>query len=402
MRISDQEANRLRVLKEIRRAEPVARTELAARTGLPTQAISDIVADLVSRNLLIEEQCAAGGRGRPRIAVRINAAAVKVVGAYLFPGNTLAVHIADLRGESMFRASFAVAPVQSVEALADAVATQIANAIASSGLAGADIHSVGIGLPAIVDSAGGILHWLPGFPAAPYPFAARIAAALRLPVSIDSAPDVLSRAEHWFGEDRQVDDFALIFVGYGIGLGQYVDGVLRSGDHGVSPALAHMKMTLGDGPACLCGARGCLMTYASVSGLVVRISEIREMSRPTFGEMHDLLRIFAAEAQAGDRGAAQAFAQAGTALGTAIANYINVWDPARLIVQVQDPVFCEMIGPHLFAAVHANTLSPLRDRARVELRISEELNFSRGTAALVIERLYRGRRAPVGSVERAA
>jgi hypothetical protein len=55
MRLNDQEANQLRVLKAIRRAEPVARTELVQLTGVAGWAISEVVADLINRNMLVEE-----------------------------------------------------------------------------------------------------------------------------------------------------------------------------------------------------------------------------------------------------------------------------------------------------------------------------------------------------------
>lgn len=401
MRISDQEASRLRVLRAIRRAEPASRTELAALTGLPSQAISDVVADLLRRNLLHEEKAAALGRGRPRIRLRINGDAARVIGAFLFPNRRLGVDIANLRGERLFARSFELPASGSVSALAALIAERVDSTVAESPFPRGTIDSLGLGVPAVVDSPGGVLHWMPGYPPGPAPLAAMLSDRLQLPVFLDSAADVLTRAEHWYGEDRQVDDFALIFVGLGIGLGQYVDGCLRTGDHGTSPAFAHLKMTAGSGPACLCGARGCLTTYASVSGVVGRICERRGRAAPALEQLEATLHAFAREARAGEADAGEAFEFAGTALGVAAANYINLWDPARLVVLVQDHTFAEMISAPFRAALGANTLPALRGRAPVQFRASEEVAFSKGAAAVVLERLYRGSRDPSGRLGRA-
>ena len=63
MRINDQESNRLEVLKAIRRAEPVSRTELVKLTGLSSATISDITDELLQRGLLLEARAQIAGPG---------------------------------------------------------------------------------------------------------------------------------------------------------------------------------------------------------------------------------------------------------------------------------------------------------------------------------------------------
>ncbi|MBV1686706.1 MarR family winged helix-turn-helix transcriptional regulator [Novosphingobium sp. G106] len=54
--MSDQAYNRLSVLKALRAAEPVSRTDLAELSGLNGGTITAIVRDLVERGLVIEER----------------------------------------------------------------------------------------------------------------------------------------------------------------------------------------------------------------------------------------------------------------------------------------------------------------------------------------------------------
>lgn len=390
VRITDQQSNRLQILRAIRRAEPVARTELASLTGMTTQTVSDIVSDLAGRNLLLETKAPAVGRGRPRTMLHLNPDAARAVGAFLLPDHRLGVEIADLRGDTLVSATHQLPIVDSAEALAPRIAAAIDETLTEGPISRAMIHSVGLGVPGVVDSLRGVLHWTPRYQAGPVPLAALVSDRLGLPVYLNSAADVLTRAEHWHGPDRQVDDFVLIFAGFGLGLGQYIDGMLRTGDHGLSPAFAHVKVTVGEGPVCICGACGCLTSYASISGVVSRIAVGRGNMPPRLGEMTESLHAFAAEARAGAADAQDAFNFAGLALGLAAANYINLWDPARMVVLVQDTVLMDMVTEPFRAALDASTVPALRERTPVDIRASEEIAFAKGTAALVLEHLYRG------------
>ena len=73
MRITDHALNRLNVLKAIRRWGPVARTELAMKTGLSSGSITQLTAELLGRELIIEAKETAKRNGRPRTFLEINA-----------------------------------------------------------------------------------------------------------------------------------------------------------------------------------------------------------------------------------------------------------------------------------------------------------------------------------------
>lgn len=106
--------------------------------------------------------------------------------------------------------------------------------------------------------------------------------------------------------------------------------------------------------------------------------------------MQDALQAFAQDARAGDRVAQEVFDFAGASLGVAAANHINVFDPARLLLLVQDATFSQMIEGPFRAALAESTHTALRGRVPVHIRASEEMAFAKGAAALVLERMYRG------------
>jgi predicted NBD/HSP70 family sugar kinase len=389
MRINDQEANRLHVLKAIRRAEPVARTELVKLTGLSSATISDITGELLERGFLLEAKAQGSGRGRPRMQLLLNPGAAYVAGAFLHPDASLTVEISNARGDRIFARTTPVTRAPTVDALAGVIVAAVEETVAASPLRSSQISSVGVALPGVVDSIGGVLHWLQSYPIEPVPIAAMLEDRLQLPVIVDSSTNVIARAEHWFGEDRQLDDFSLFTVGLGMGFSQYLDGMLRAGAHGINSEIGHVKLNPGEGPTCLCGARGCLMTAATMFGAVLRICEARGQPRPRLRHINDLFPVFAREAQEGERTARAVIDQVGRTLGIAVANHINMTDPARVLVLAQDAVFGDLIVAPFYAALQENTFGPLRGRIPVQFKIAPEARYSHGAAAMVLERLYR-------------
>lgn len=389
MRISDQEYNRLRVLKAIRRAEPVSRTELAQLTGLAGGTITEVAGELVRRNVLVEEKVSANRMGRPRIALRLNPDAAFVVSATLPLGGSVAVEIANARGDTLFRNAVSFGKAATIEALVDHIGAAIEQTIASGPIPKAAIHSVGVALPAIVDSERGVLRWLATYPVRPVPVAAILQEQLQLPVVVDNGTNIVARAEHWFSADRELEDFALVLYNSWIGLAQYVDGMLWSGGQNLNAELAHVKLGLtGDRP-CMCGGRDCLATHASIFSIVREICAQRGREEPPFDQVEETAAGFAREALAGDAAAHEIFTRAGRLLGVALANHINVSNPARILILTTTPELPELLDPPLQAALRESAFPVLHDLTQVQWKVRPTISYAEGAAALVLEQLYR-------------
>jgi predicted NBD/HSP70 family sugar kinase len=281
-----------------------------------------------------------------------------------------------------------------MRAWAEQIGELIAAAIEASPFSHARIRRVGLGLPALVDSIGGVVHWLQTYPLESVDVGAIVERRVGLPVSVDNGFNIMARAEHWFGEDRQVDDFSLVAVGLALGLAEYVDGTLKTGAHGINSEFAHTKVALDDEVVCRCGARGCLATYAAFHGVVLRTFAARGQPPPRTRDIEAAYVQCGLDARAGEATASAAFQLAGRTLGLAVSNLINMSDPARVLVLALDPGYAELIAGAFYASLHENTLPALRGRTPVQLKVSEEARYSHGAAALVLEQLYRSAAAP--------
>jgi glucokinase len=121
--------------------------------------------------------------------------------------------------------------------------------------------AVGVGVPGLVDSAAGIIEFLPnlpndwwGFPAAKF-----LRDKTGLPVYVLNDARLAALGEYTFGSGLKSDNMLVVTIGTGIGGGLILDGRLRLGVWGAAGEIGHHTI-LPDGPPCSCGSRGCLET----------------------------------------------------------------------------------------------------------------------------------------------
>ncbi len=69
-------------------------------------------------------------------------------------------------------------------------------------------------------------------------------------------------AELYFGEGKGIEDFLVVTVEAGVGLGIVLGGRIYRGTRGCGAEFGHMKVQI-DGALCRCGQRGCLEAYVA-------------------------------------------------------------------------------------------------------------------------------------------
>ncbi|MDG1915193.1 MAG: ROK family protein [Crocinitomix sp.] len=83
--------------------------------------------------------------------------------------------------------------------------------------------------------------------------------------------------EKCYGEATEMENFAVITLGTGIGLGMYINNNLVTGSNGLAGELGHTVVRR-DGRECNCGNFGCLETYIAKDGIVRTAKEKLEFS----------------------------------------------------------------------------------------------------------------------------
>jgi glucokinase len=187
--------------------------------------------------------------------------------------------------------------------------------------AGESIAALGICSPGPVDPAAGLLIDPPNLQGLHNtPLRALLEKALELPVVLEHDANAAALGDFHFGAGRDAEDMAFIVVGTGVGAAIIVDGQLYRGRHGAAGEIGHVTLDR-NGEPCSCGNRGCVETFISGPWLGRRYAVERQLPDKRMGGAE-----VAALAQQGDETARQVMADAGEALGTAVATMAMIVD----------------------------------------------------------------------------
>jgi predicted NBD/HSP70 family sugar kinase len=381
--------NRSIVLNLIAARAPISRADLAREGNLPAPTVTRIVGDFVEAGLVIETQSEESSGGRRPVHLTINPDAGHVVGVKLREdGATVA--LCDLACTVVHHREVALGLGAEPHEVVTVIAAAIERCIEEARVARARVLGVGVGISGLIDSARGICRYSAILGWTDVGLGSALEFKLRMPVRVDNDVNTLAVAERHFGAGRDVPDFLLVTIGRGIGLGVVVGGEIYRGAHGGAGEFGHMTVdTSPDAPPCNCGKRGCLEAIASDYGIL----------RAATGEdpghhVEDEMGLLVNQAHDGDPRIRAIFARAGTALGVAVANLINIFDPAFVLIGGEglragdlllDPLH-ETLPNHVFGSAGKD---PSDGAARLFTLTTTDVEWARGAASLVLREVFR-------------
>jgi predicted NBD/HSP70 family sugar kinase len=180
---------------------------------------------------------------------------------------------------------------------------------------------------------------------------------------LEEASRSMALAERWFGGYNQCDNYILVDMGFGIGIGVVQNGLIYRGANECSGEIGH---TVVDpyGVRCKCGKQGCLETIAgghAMQDAAKKIAEIKDNSLSGG-------KAICEAAKQGSTSAVAELAKVGHSIGIAVANVINLFDPAEVILNGGLVKAGNMIIEPLKHAIDAHTVS--RSNIKREIHIS--------------------------------
>ena len=372
--------NRFHVMDAIRRFGPLSRVEITERTDLSPTTVSAITAALLDDGLIATLQLGAlrdASRGRPRVMLRLNPQAARVVGVKLAP-DLITVDVTDFCANLISKLSLPIRIRRQTPAvIADLVEDGVRRCVSDAELEMKDIAGLCVGLPGVVANATGVCRQSPIFSERDVGFGELLSRRLGVAVAVDSDVNLVALAEHWFGQGRELDDFLVVSIERSLGLGILHRGELFRGANGLSPDLGDF-MVRGAGAA---GARlGDLATEDSL------LAEVEGFA----GEgAHDKALARAVQrAEAGEPKYADALARAGEALGFAIANLITLFAPPKVLICGRALAGSERLLTPLRETVAALLPPSLADVADIVVREWSDDIWVRGAAAMTLRELY--------------
>jgi fructokinase len=189
--------------------------------------------------------------------------------------------------------------------------------------AGGAPHTLGIGTPGAVSRRTGLLKNSNTICLNGMPFARDLRARLGRELAVENDANCFALAEAVAGAGRGHRVVFGVIVGTGCGGGIVLDGKVHGGLQSIAGEWGHTVIDPA-GPACYCGARGCVETFISGSGLENRYAE-RAGSRRPVDEIVGAWR-------AGEPAATGTMDDFFARFGQALANLIAVLDPDVVVL----------------------------------------------------------------------
>ena len=201
-----------------------------------------------------------------------------------------------------------------------------------------DCDGIGIGSPGTICTEEGVVLYSNNFNWNHIPLVEELKKHLNTRIEIANDADAAALGEVYAGAAKGEQDAVLLTLGTGVGGGVIIGKKIFHGSLAGGCELGHMVIKF-DGKMCTCGRRGCLEAYASASALI-QIARDKAVEYPdsVMNEMcgHDLTnmngKIPFDAAEQGDEAALQVVEEYENNLACGIANVINIFRPAKVIL----------------------------------------------------------------------
>jgi len=373
------------VLNEIWTASGrISRADIARSTGLSRSTISAIVGELLEAGLVEETHVARTRAGRPPIVLAFRDDAFTSIGIEMGSSHVTVV-ACDARGNVRSRRR------REWDVAGDAAGTlALMGTFVSACLEDAKnttIIGIGIAVPCPLDTSEvGTLsrRILPAWEG--INLVERMTAEHDLPILVENDANMGALAEHWWGACTGEGFATYIKVATGVGAGHIIDGQLFRGATGIAGEIGHTVVADAGGHLCRCGLHGCLEAEVGSAAIVAQANErLDKGSQSTLqGGPGLTLAHVLAEAGNGDQVSVEVIAQAGAHLGIAVANLLNLMNPARVVIGGRLAAAGDLLLAPLRATIRERALWSSIARADVVLSDLGEEHVALGAATLVL------------------
>jgi N-acetylglucosamine repressor len=368
--------NAREVLEALQRHGPLSRAEITRHTGLSGPTVTRTVSALIESRLLEEGEFRQAALGRPGQVLRLASRAVSVLGVAV---GVRACEVVSAGLDGAIRPEH-VRSFPTPARYTDLVEAVVAQAKRLTDEAGTTVLGLGVSVPGLLSRrqrrtlVSPNLHQTDG-----QRLGEDLAERLQLEAALLQESHALCLAERTYGAAKDVDDFAMLDISDGLGLGVVQGGHLVQGHSGLAGELGHVTVEL-NGRRCGCGNHGCLETVATDSALAAAVSERlgRKLS------IEDVVAL----GQAGRLDADGEIERVLNYLAVGAAAVINLFNPSKVFIYGRLLDVAPGLFEGLLERTRARALAPsMADCEVIRARGNKRL----GAVAGIIHQLTTGR-----------
>ncbi|MBZ4335421.1 ROK family protein [Corallococcus sp. AS-1-12] len=242
--------------------------------------------------------------------------------------------VVDGKGEILASAKVAVQD-RKPQGVVETIAQAAEEAVKKSGV---KVDGCGVGAAGQIHKDTGVISVAPNLGWRDVPLAQMLTKRLGFGVKVVNDLSAAAWGELHAGAGRGAQDILVVFVGSGVGSAIISDGRLVNGGGGVAGELGHIKVVPG-GRLCGCGEHGCLEAYAGGHNLIAQTKELlasgssRVLEKLTHDDPDTITPVtLETAADEGDVKAKEIHSRAAQFLALAVANYVTVLNPSRLVL----------------------------------------------------------------------
>ena len=246
-------------------------------------------------------------------------------------GTNLRIAAVDGTGNVLEKITTSTQVARGRDQVIDEMCTAIQEVVGKQKSAG-ELAGIGIGVPGIIEMQTGMLRESPNLPGwHNYPVRDEIQRRLKTTVVLENDANAAALGEKWLGAAAGVDDMCMFTLGTGVGGGLVMRGQIWHGMTGMAGELGHINVEP-DGHPCKCGSRGCLEQYASATAIKRMAQEAiaggnaPHMASALKEDVEFNSKMIFDLAMQGDAQARAIFERVGKALGTVVADMVNIFN----------------------------------------------------------------------------
>lgn len=313
----------IEVLQAIRQSDGISRKLLAEKTGFSQASITKLTKSLMDQGYIMEGEKIGNGLGRKEVLLYPHPDKFAFLGIDI-GGYRVRFALSNNRLDIKHHAEFLISELLQANDLPAELLLRVEAFLQAAGTEAVD--AIGIGVTGIVDKTQRKILNIPNARGwDDLPIADLFEGRFGCPVYLEESGRAMAYAEKVAGKAKNTDDFITVYIAYGIAAGIFINGRLMRGVNNAAGLLGHITVDEKAG-RCSCGNYGCLENLVTYPMLASRFNS-RSGSTVSFAEAYLM----------NDKDALDVCLEAGEAIGIAISNVINLFNPE--IIYLGGPVF---------------------------------------------------------------
>lgn len=371
-------------MDSIRSAGEIARIDIAEATGFSPATVTAITSELLNAGLIEEiipeNKKSQSRRGRPRVAIKLAGRSHLIAGVKV-GHKVISVLVLDFEGQDVASQEFPIStPRMDPDAFVQVMLDAVAKTCAGGGFAIEDLSGIGLSMAGLVHATGRFVHWSSSLTERNVDIGILLDQASPCPVFVDNDANLVANAEHLFGVARNIDNFVVITIEHGVGMGIFINGQIYRGMRGCGAELGHTKVQL-EGALCQCGQRGCLEAYVGDYAI------LREAHSVLGEEIHEDVGSLYDAANNGDQLAVSVLDRAARMLALGLANVVNIFDPELIILAGAQMSYRHLYVDKIIEAAKQQVVQIDADMPPIQVHAWGDLMWAKGAAAYAIDQV---------------